>query len=418
MVSLRFGGKTGTIIELQNSNEFIVVRTQRRTPLERTTLTARGRSVVVGLETAARFITAGVEILHTPQRDAETARSILKQEEDLQFSGWALADPETGAPVAYTENIFIKFRDDLSSAAQNNLLSRLKYGMVVDRHLDFARNSYFLKAPENIGQTVFDIALEFLDGDEVEFCHPETIRRRSFKAAFEQQWHLKTTVIGGRPVDAHAAVEAAWAHSKGQGTIIAVIDDGVDIDHPEFTGVDKIVAPRDVTRKVMDPRPFYADDRHGTACAGMAAALGVLGASGVAPEARLMPIRLSSGLGSIDEAEAFYWAAQRGADVISCSWGPQDGEWWDPNDPIHRAKVPLPDSTRLAIDAAVDGGRAGRGCVVTFAAGNGNESVDNDGYASYAKVIAVAACNDRSTRSAYSDFGKGPSKRQLHAVRP
>ncbi len=39
-------------------------------------------------------------------------------------------------------------------------------------------------------------------------------------------------------------------------------------------------------------------------------------------------------------------------------------------------------------------------------AGNGNESVDNDGYASYEGVIAVAACNDKSTRSVYSDMGQ------------
>ena len=51
-------------------------------------------------------------------------------------------------------------------------------------------------------------------------------------------------------------------------------------------------------------------------------------------------------------------------------------------------------------------GRGGRGCVITWAAGNGNESVDNDGYASYERVIAVAACNDTGTRSAYSDMGK------------
>ena len=41
-----------------------------------------------------------------------------------------------------------------------------------------------------------------------------------------------------------------------------------------------------------------------------------------------------------------------------------------------------------------------------FAAGNGNESVDNDGYASYENVIAVGACNDRGKKSVYSDFGK------------
>ena len=114
----------------------------------------------------------------------------------------------------------------------------------------------------------------------------------------------------------------------------------------------------------------------------------------------------ASGLGSIHEAEAFRWAADNGADVISCSWGPADGEWWDPKDPRHTRFVALPASTRDALDYAVTNGRGGKGCVVLFAAGNGNESVDNDGYASYDKVVAVAACNDQSKRSVYSDFGK------------
>ena len=40
----------------------------------------------------------------------------------------------------------------------------------------------------------------------------------------------------------------------------------------------------------------------------------------VAPQARLMPLRKVSGLGSQDEADCFVWAADKGADVISCSW--------------------------------------------------------------------------------------------------
>jgi subtilisin family serine protease len=119
-----------------------------------------------------------------------------------------------------------------------------------------------------------------------------------------------------------------------------------------------------------------------------------------------MPIRLASALGSMDEAEAFVWAADHGADVISCSWGPIDGVWWDPRDPRHRLNVPLPDSTRLAMDYAAIRGRGGLGSVICFAAGNGNESVDLDGYASYRHVIAVAACNDSGRRSVYSDFGR------------
>jgi subtilisin family serine protease len=189
-----------------------------------------------------------------------------------------------------------------------------------------------------------------------------------------------------------------------------VIDDGIDIDHPEFGSQGKIVAPRDATLRIDDPRPKDPDplhpDDHGTACAGVACADGSVGASGVAPAAKLMPIRMSSGLGSQQEANAFRWAADNGADVISCSWGPADGDWRDPNHPLHRRAVRLPASTQLAIDYAANQGRNGKGCVILFAAGNGNESVDNDGYASYERVIAVAACNDQGKRSVYSDFGQ------------
>jgi subtilisin family serine protease len=44
--------------------------------------------------------------------------------------------------------------------------------------------------------------------------------------------------------------------------------------------------------------------------------------------------------------------------------------------------------------------------VIVWAAGNGAESVDRDGYASYGRVLAIAACNDHGRRSRYSDHGK------------
>ncbi len=260
---------------------------------------------------------------------------------------------------------------------------------------------------------MFRIPVRFTAGstsinrDDVEYCHPELLRKRSFRAISPQQWHLKTTVVNGVTIAASANVEAAHQITQGEGITIAVIDDGVDIDHVEFRSSGKIVAPRDATQNSNDPRPkdnFYPDD-HGTACAGVSCADGNFGASGVAPKAKLMPIRLASGLGSQQESNAFKWAADNGADVISCSWGPPDGQWFNPKDPMHNRRVPLPASTKLAIDYATTKGRGGKGCVVLFAAGNGNESVDNDGYASYERVIAVAACNDRGQRSVYSDFG-------------
>jgi subtilisin family serine protease len=219
------------------------------------------------------------------------------------------------------------------------------------------------------------------------------------------QWHLAKTIVRGNVVDQHIGIIEAWKLSTGSGITIAVIDDGVDIDHEEFAGKDKIVAPRDTLEDTDNPRPKYASERHGTACAGVACANGSKQAAGVAPGTKLMPIR-SGNLGSLSEAMAFAWAADHGADIISCSWGPTDGYWANPTDLLHSTFAPLFDSTRLAIDYAVTQGRQGRGCVITWAAGNGNENVSFDGYASYDKVIAVAACNDRGTRSIYSDYGK------------
>jgi subtilisin family serine protease len=431
MFTFRYGGKKGKAHSLAESEEHIVVRTESRgalleeRPFEVVPLSREARSILNEFDLSLRFREAGVEILRTKVRRGsralrDTARATLKQEPAIEFAGRVLVEPRSRQPVVYTENFFVKFDGDEKPSACQEILK--KYGLIIKRELEYSRNAYFVQAPEGTGLVIFEIAEQLLQEKTVELCHPELIREARQRAAFPQQWHLKQTIINGQVVNAHADVEAAWPLSNGAGTIIAIIDDGVDIDHEEFRSSAKIVAPRDVTRQTDNPRPGNLNN-HGTACAGVACAGGNIGASGVAPGAQLMPIRLASVLGSQAEADAFVWAAQHGADVISCSWGPADGDWTDPNDPMHKQVVPLPDSTRLAMEFAVNQGRNGKGCVILFAAGNGNESVNNDGYASFEKVIAVAACNDQGQKSAYSDFGQAvwccfPSNNGLPSLTP
>jgi subtilisin family serine protease len=403
MLYCRFGGSRGTRLGFEDHGDLVVIRTLRRgarhdvSPLSRT-----ARAANAALRPLFGFSAAGVGVWEAPEGDAEDLAATLDADPAVQFAGRGLRD-EAGSPVVYTENVFVKFDDDLDGEACRQAITRS--GLTVKRELRFAANTYYAAAPARTGRRVFELAETLLDQDQVELCHPELIREIGWNAAFPEQWHLHATEVRGAPVDAHANVVAAWEMSQGQGTVIAVIDDGVDIDHEEFGSDSKIVSPQSLTPpRGDDPRPAEGAN-HGTACAGVACADGLRGASGVAPQARLMPLRLESGLGSIDEADAFVWATDNGADVISCSWGPPDGPWWDPDDPRHDRVDPLPDSTRLAIDYATEKGRGGRGCLICWAAGNGAESVDNDGYASYERVIAVAACNDSGTQSLYSDFG-------------
>jgi len=404
MVSCRFGGQDGVEIKLEDQGDLVVVRSHRRGARhDLSPLSSRSRSAQEQLTPLFGVPAAGVGVYQAPQGAAEELSRVLHEDSEVRFAGRGLRD-QYGAPVVYTENLFVRFADGVDPADAEETLRGLQ--LEIKRALPYAGNAFFAAVKEGLGREVFDRAQALLERGEVELCHPELVREISWNGAFPPQWHLQNTVVGGTAIEAHANVVRAWELSEGQGTVIAVIDNGVDIDHEELASANKITAPHSFTRpRSDDPRPADGDN-HGTACSGVACADGAHGASGVAPRARLMPLRMASALGSQDEADAFVWAAEHGADVISCSWGPTDGNWSNPNDPAHQQVAALPDSTRLAIDYAASRGRRGKGCVITWAAGNGNEDVGNDGYASYEKVIAVAACNDRGTKSAYSDFGE------------
>ncbi|MBB4003119.1 S8 family peptidase [Aurantimonas endophytica] len=406
MAEVHFGRKDEPATPLRQSNDFIAVRTHRPIVMRRPPVPGPLELALPDSGLAASFPEANVGIYRVPEGTAAAvadAKAQLREMPDVRFAGRVLVD-EAGTPIAYTENLFIKFVDGMSEADCLAILD--EHQVTVKHKVAYAPNAWFVSA-DGQGQKVFDIAAALLEREGVEYCHPEIVREGSSKAVYPQQWHLAEATIGETPVVAHANVAAALAVATGKGVTIAILDDGFDIDHPEFEG--KIIAPRDAILGVDDPRPKdpkpLEPENHGTACAGVACASGVRGASGVAPDAKLMPIRVSMTLGTAAEAEAFQWAADNGADVISCSWGPPDGNWQKDNDPAHQTAWPIPASTRLAIDYAAKNGRNGLGCVIVFSAGNGNEDVGLDGYASYDKVIAVAACNDRGVRSGYSDHG-------------
>ena len=115
-------------------------------------------------------------------------------------------------------------------------------------------------------------------------------------------------------------VPTAWTVTGGDGVVIAIIDSGVDLDHPDL--VDRLVPGRDFVDGDDEP-----DDPngHGTHVAGIAAASSNdIGIAGVAPHASIMPVRvLDAAGGGSDEiiAEAIRWAAANGADVINLSLG-------------------------------------------------------------------------------------------------
>ncbi|WP_051744931.1 type VII secretion-associated serine protease mycosin [Streptomyces yerevanensis] len=203
-----------------------------------------------------------------------------------------------------------------------------------------------------------------------------------------QQWALEAM-----------RAKEAWQTTKGEGITVAVLDTGVDDQHPDLAG--NVLAGKDMVGFGAG-RGDRAWARHGTAMAGIIAGNGhgpgnADGVMGIAPEAKILPVRViledgDSARGKARNtrgnalAEGIRWAADHGADVINLSLGDD-------------SKSAHPEATE---DAAVQYALK-KGSVVVASAGNGGEKGDHISYpAAYPGVIAATAVDKYGTRASFS----------------
>lgn len=191
---------------------------------------------------------------------------------------------------------------------------------------------------------------------------------------YSQQWALPR--IGA---------EAAWARTRGAGVTVAVLDTGVDYIHPDLAG--RVDLGRDFVDRDDDPMDVQG---HGTHVAGIVAAAAGdgFGIAGIAPEARILAVRVldSDGAGNYSQvADGIVHAADRGARVINLSLGGDE-------------------ESRL-LGAAVDYA-ASRGAIVTCATGNdGRTSI---GYPARSEsCLAVGATDELDRHAHFSNRGAG-----------
>jgi subtilisin family serine protease len=110
---------------------------------------------------------------------------------------------------------------------------------------------------------------------------------------------------------------------RGAGALVAVIDSGINFDQPDLKECAWDGDPNHGFNYASPGDPPHDKLGHGTKCAGLVAGNGSLGlTTGVAPEAKLMALRIEEGQDQV--WSAFRFAIENNADVISMSfgWGP------------------------------------------------------------------------------------------------
>lgn len=349
-----------------------------------------------------------------------TAREVKKKLGKMVFQTGLVVTP-VGAeiPLIASDEFIVQFSDNVNDAHIKELLE--KNALRVVRVNPFTRGQYLLRVTERSGTDALTMANRIHENPFTVFSHPNfvaVVDERQFipnDPLFGNQWHHRNTGQSAGTVDADIDSDLAWAISRGDaGVVIAVIDSGFDITHPDLTP-NLWTNPGEIAGNgIDDDGNTFIDDTlgwdftpcaagspagcgdnnptggsHGTSVAGAAAARGnnTLGVTGSCPNCSLMLIRRGGTV--FTHGLSFDYARRMGADIITNSWGYTIG-------------TPATAVVTTAINNA-----AGAGSVIFFAMNNPNVN-DCTGttpdISSLADVIAVSRSTNRD-RFDFSGFG-------------
>jgi len=327
----------------------------------------------------------------SPSRDLRTlgnrfrvreVRPILRDFERRKGVSQSLRDLE---PSPLTQN-------------QKHLLRRQNRDTAADRRLDLGR-IYRVRLDLKAGESLDEALVAYRSRSDVEYAELNpmiSICAAPNDRLYADQWALSKI---------HAP--DAWDTCRGSSeVVVAVIDTGVDYNHPDLQGnlwtneVERngLAGIDDDNNGCIDDIQGYNfasssndpidDHGHGTVCAGIIAAVGDNGTDvvGVCWIARIMPLKILGAAGdgtAADAVPAIYYAVANGADVISASWGGTEGS----------------NALRDAIAYAYQ-----EGVIVIAAAGNSGLSTPYYP-AAYPGVISVAATEAQDRRWYLSNYG-------------
>jgi subtilisin family serine protease len=304
----------------------------------------------------------------------------------LGIAGAAVAAPAPFAPEDGRETVSLTagFK---SAYVPGELLVKLKPGAGVkdEGALHSRAGAVPVEKNETLGLarvrltpgTGMDKAMaEYRSSASVEYVQPNYIYHALLvpnDPHYWRQWNMPK--IGAEP---------AWEITCGAaGVVVAVVDTGVDLDHPDLAA--NLVSGYNFINQGASPQD---DNGHGTHVAGIVAAVtnNAVGVAGVAGGSRVMPVKVLSGAGEGTDygvAQGIQWAADNGARIANLSLGGPD------------YSQALADAVNYAY---------GKNMLVVAAAGNeGSNSILYP--AALPGVVAVGATDNGDNRAGFSNYG-------------
>jgi hypothetical protein len=254
---------------------------------------------------------------------------------------------------------------------------------------------FILSCTKNSKGNALEMANVFYESGNFESADPDFMENLSSNCAsdplFSEQWHLNNTGQAGGTVGNDVKACEAWNITTGcANVIVAVLDHGLEFNHPDFNNISPVSFDTQ-----NGTQPSVVRGVHGVIVGGVIGASrnNGIGVSGLSPGVQLMSISNSldsTPLSRQQRAAGINFAWQNGAAIINNSWGSTVVE------PI----------INDAIQNAVTLGRNGLGTIVVFATGNSNNNTIS--YPSnIPSTISVGSIERTPVRASFSNYGTG-----------
>lgn len=373
-----------------------------------------------------RFDDPSIVVVRLPVMDAVDSDEVFAQlgrrAEDLGLG-------QVGALVELSEEGASFLTDTMSVSLLTDDVDPVevasRHGLEVVKRFSALPRTYVFRSPAGAGYDLLDRVASVAAEPGVRYAEPSLLHTAAKDAVtpsdflFPQQWDHQ---VIGTPDAWHVLRDLDATHTFGDpGITIAVVDNGIDADHPAMAG-----NVSDGSVKVAQLFDFVAmaanndstvDGDHGMACGSGATgnADNGEGQAGVAGNCRVMGVR--RGGDEVRYSEMYLWVAGLDADSATAGFPAQlaDGADVITNSIALGASVGTPISALMqdTFDALTDQGRGGRGTVLFFSAGNINQDLDvtnHRPWSMYGRCYGVsastlAADGVSEVKADYSSFG-------------
>ena len=326
------------------------------------------------------------------------------------------AEPETEQAVAeaYTTNrIIVKYKENAAGKASAPSLSvepqEAQYTVKETLQLKKSKAEILeVNSTEEVSEVIAGLEAD----PAVEFAEPDYIVHANYDPSFDLQWGLNNTGqkmfgesgVAGQDIN----ILPARAITQGEpSVIVAMVDGGMDIEHPDLDDNIFINDIEEADGYDNDDNGFiddingwnfadnnnnlmesYTDAEHGTHVAGIIAAeSNNIGVEGVAPQVRILPLKFLKGNSGYtsDAIRAIEYAEKMGASIVNCSWGSSS--------PSSLLRETMANSDMLFVCAA--------GNYSSDAAQNGHYPANFD----LENVISAVAMDNRGNVADFSNYG-------------